>query len=178
MFHSVCSYFHWKRKKKKKKLYAWTTFQWICFLCLKHSCAWECYLLLKDLHTTSGGCAGAHWHTRHKHNNNLSQHTSVMPHTHTYINIYINRYYKYKYIYIYINYLKINCQNVKCAKYFPYSFHSTRACASLCCAENFNRYTIYCYELTDASCKCIIYRVISTKNVSMIMYVSNRTLNP
>lgn len=29
----------------EKKKYAWTTFQWICFLCLKHSCAWECYLL-------------------------------------------------------------------------------------------------------------------------------------
>lgn len=25
---------------------AWTTYQWTCFLCLKHLCAWECQLLM------------------------------------------------------------------------------------------------------------------------------------
>lgn len=38
---------------------------------------------------------------------------------------------------IYLNYLKINCQNVKCAKYFSIQFHFTGACASWMCHVEF-----------------------------------------
>lgn len=67
---------------------------------------------------------------------------------------------------IYLNYLKINCQNVKCAKYFPYTFILMELAHQ---RHSIQCYSIYRSDFTDASCMCFI--ILSTEPKFLIMYL-------
>lgn len=142
MFHSVCSYFHWKK-------YAWTTFQWIRFLMFETLVCMRMLFARNNLYV--------HIHT---HNELHTPHKIQTNHT-------LTTYSHYAQIYRYINIIfqlfKINCQNVKCAKYFPYT-HSTGAWASVMCYVEL-RYNFIVLSLLTLS-MCFIYWVMSTKSNS------------
>lgn len=65
------------------KKIAWTTFQWIRFLCLKHLCAWECSLLTNFTHARTQAHTSSHTtqtHTHTHHIQTLQAHTEHTTH--------------------------------------------------------------------------------------------------
>lgn len=124
MFHSVCSYFHWKKNMLGLPFNGSAS-------CVWNTCVHEnviCYKKISTQHLT-GRCAGAREQVHTHTTNTLTVYTHTNTHTQTTHDILTprtNDIYIYRSIninmIIYLNYSKINCQNVKCAKYFPYTF--------------------------------------------------------